>query len=123
MIKTLMISFIIAVLSGLGIGSGGLLVIYLTQFESVSQITAQGINLLFFLFSAGAASVLNIKSKKIMWSCVVVMSVSGIIGCLLGTSLADMLGNNILKKFFGAMLIVTGLLSLLKIISDRKNVE
>lgn len=120
MIKTLVISFIIAVLSGLGIGSGGLLVIYLTRFASVPQITAQGINLLFFLFSAGAASVLNIKNQKIIWSCVLVMSVSGIVGCLLGTSLTDILGNNILKKFFGVMLIMTGLLSLFKIILERK---
>ena len=51
-----MVSFIVAlitsVLSGLGIGGGGLLVIYLAFFTDTPQITAQGINLLFFIFSS-----------------------------------------------------------------------
>ena len=38
--------FLIAVLSGMGVGSAGLLVAYLTAFADVPQITAQGINLL-----------------------------------------------------------------------------
>ena len=42
-------SFLIAVLSGLGVGSGGLLVIYLTLVEKVPQLTAQGTNLIFFI--------------------------------------------------------------------------
>lgn len=120
MIKTLLISFTIAVLSGLGVGSGGLLVIYLTRFSDIPQITAQGINLLFFLFSASAASLVNIKSRKIMWSCVITMSIAGIGGCLIGTFLAGILGNTILRKIFGAMLIITGAASIIKMIFQKK---
>lgn len=41
-------SAIIAILTGLGVGSGGLLVIYLTLVSGIDQPVAQGINLLFF---------------------------------------------------------------------------
>ena len=53
--KIAIASFIIALLSGMGIGSGGLLVIYLTLLEKVPQLTAQGINLLFFIFASASS--------------------------------------------------------------------
>ena len=43
-------ALLIACLSGLGIGSGGLLVIWLTMIEGISAETARGLNLLFFVF-------------------------------------------------------------------------
>ena len=36
-------AFLIAILSGMGMGSAGLLVVYLTMVEQVPQLTAQGI--------------------------------------------------------------------------------
>ena len=38
-----------ALLTGMGMGSGGVLVIYLTLWAEIEQYTAQGLNLLFFL--------------------------------------------------------------------------
>ena len=46
-----LVSFFIAVLSGLGVGSGGLFVIWLTAAYGVSATQARGMNLLFFVFS------------------------------------------------------------------------
>ena len=51
MVFTIIASFLIAALSGLGVGGGGLFVVFLALFTEIPQITAQGINLLFFLFS------------------------------------------------------------------------
>ena len=48
-------SFGVAILSGLGVGSAGLLVVFLTAVLQVPQLTAQGMNLVFFLFSSGSA--------------------------------------------------------------------
>ena len=59
-----------AVLSGLGVGSGGLLVIYLTLIEGYEQIGAQGVNLLFFLFSSGSAMLYHLVHRKIYYSVV-----------------------------------------------------
>ena len=50
-----------AALAGLGVGSGGLLVIYLTLIAGIDQQTAQGINLLFFLPTALSALILHAK--------------------------------------------------------------
>ena len=49
---TVSAAFLIAILSGMGVGSAGLLVVYLTMVLGAPQLTAQGINLLFFLPSA-----------------------------------------------------------------------
>ncbi len=51
------VGFITALLAGLGIGGGGLLVIYLVLWTNCEQLSAQGINLLFFLFSSASAMV------------------------------------------------------------------
>ena len=51
----LLASLLAAALSGLGVGSGGLLVIYLSLFTDLPQRTAQGFNVLFFLFYGGIA--------------------------------------------------------------------
>ena len=50
-------SFGIAVLSGMGVGSAGLFVLYLTAFAGLSQLQAQGLTLVFFLLSAHAICV------------------------------------------------------------------
>ena len=42
----------VAVLSGMGVGSGGLLVVYLTLAAGMQQAPAQALNLFFFLFAA-----------------------------------------------------------------------
>ena len=120
MLKTLIMAFFIAVLAGMGIGSGGFLVIYLTQLENTPQIVAQGINLLFFIFSAAASTLFNIKNLKIIWRSVAVMSIAGTLGCLLGTSLAGAISGELLQKIFGGMLILSGSVSLIKMIPELK---
>lgn len=118
MLKTLAMAFVIAVISGMGIGSGGFLVIYLTQIENVPQIAAQGINLLFFIFSAGASSLFNIKKRVIRWRLILLMSGAGIVGCLAGVYLAGLFGGDVLQRIFGAMLIISGGVSLVKMLPE-----
>ena len=50
------------ILSGFGIGGGSLLLIYMTSFAGVPQNLAQGINLLYFLPTAGAALPAHFKT-------------------------------------------------------------
>ena len=111
---------LIALLSGMGIGSGGFLVIYLTQIENTPQIAAQGINLLFFIFSAAASTLMNIKTLTIIWKKIAIMASFGIAGAVGGTLLAGAIEGDILQKIFGAMLIVSGAVSLFKLIPELK---
>ena len=107
-------SFAIAVLSGMGIGSGGLLVIYLTLVSSTPQLAAQGINLLFFLFSTGAAMTVHLRRRKIDYNAVLLMSTLGILGALVGSFTAGVLPTSLIRKLFGAMLIISGAVALFK---------
>ena len=49
------------VLSGFGVGGGSLLLIYMTSFAGVPQTLAQGVNLLYFLPTAWAATALDVE--------------------------------------------------------------
>ena len=110
--KIAIASLIIALLSGMGIGSGGLLVIYLTLFEKIPQLTAQGINLLFFIFASASSLLLHITRRKLYTGAVLIMGTCGIMGSLLGSAAAANLPSHILGKIFGAMLVISGVLSL-----------
>ncbi len=119
-------SFIIALLSGMGIGSGGLLVIYLTFMTDAEQLAAQGANLLFFLFSSGSALLYNIRKRNIYWTAVLFLSVIGILGALFGSFVAGIIPTEILRKLFGIMLTVSGVVTLLKkekLTADKKESE
>ena len=112
LIFTVAVSFIIAVLSGLGVGGGGLFVIYLALFTDVPQLAAQGINLVFFLFCAGASVAVHITKRKILFSAVAIMALSGLVGALLGSLISSRIDQDLLRKIFGAMLTLTGIISL-----------
>ena len=106
------ISFIISALSGMGVGGGGLFVIYLSIFTDTPQLTAQGMNLLFFLFSAGASTLIHLRKRKIYFAVVGIMALTGIVGSLLGTFLSAYVRQELLRKIFGVMLVISGILSL-----------
>lgn len=112
--KIAIAAFVIALLSGMGVGSGGLLVIYLTLVEKVDQLTAQGINLLFFIFSAASSLLLHITRRRLYAGVILILSLCGIVGSLLGSTVAAKLPSPILSKMFGIMLTVSGILSLRK---------
>lgn len=111
--KIFIITLVIATLSGMGVGGGGLLVIYLTLFESTPQLIAQGANLCFFILSAIASTVFNIAKGKIIWKTTLVMSGAGIAASLVGSLIAGAIEPDILQKIFGGMLIVGGVNSLI----------
>lgn len=118
MIKNFIIPLLIATLSGMGVGGGGLLVIYLSLIGGVGQVEAQGLNLCFFILSAAASTVFNAKKGKIYWKITLVLSASGILFSLLGSFIAGEINSELLRKIFGIMLILGGAISLF---SGRKS--
>lgn len=109
LLVTVIAAFVAAILSGLGIGSAGLFVLYLTLIAGYSQPEAQAINLLFFLLSAGAALLFHIRERKIPWRVVLFLIACAIPGALAGSYLVRILDATLIRKLFGGMLIVTGL--------------
>lgn len=120
MIKTLIAATLIAILAGMGTGSGGFLVIYLTQIENVPQIAAQGINLIFFILSAAASTLINAQKLTIKFKETLILSAFGAIGCLGGAFLVGGLDEKLLTSLFGGMLVLSGAISLFKLIFSSK---
>ena len=112
LILDMLAAFLSAALAGLGVGSGGLLVIYLTLIAGIDQHMAQGINLLFFLFSGGAALAIHLSHRRLCPGAILLLTVFGIGGSFLGASLARLLPPLLLRRLFGGMLVFSGLLTL-----------
>lgn len=97
-----------AVLTGLGIGSGGFLIVYLTALKGIPQLEAQALNLIFFILCASVSTIINIRSKRIIAPFFFMMSFFGVIGAVLGSIIAANISGSILKHLFGFFLILLG---------------
>jgi len=107
------VGIVLGFLSGLGIGGGSLLILWLTLVLGMDPATARGINLLFFLPAAGTALFFRRKQGRVPWKTVLPAMVAGsrCAGVLSFISLGmDMA---VLKKLFGGLLMVTGVRELL----------
>lgn len=106
------VSTLAAVLQGLGIGSSGTLVIYLTMWAGWEQVTAQRVNLIFFIFSAVAALFFHIRKRKIYWGVLLCLTLFGVLGAVAGSLLLNVFDPDLVRKIFGGMLVISGLLGL-----------
>ena len=107
-------AFCTAVLSGLGLGSAGIFVLYLTFIAGYPQTQAQELNLLFFLFSAGTALLFHARHRTVPRPFVLFLITCAIPGSLMGTWLLNTLNLTVIRKLFGGMLILTAFPSLLR---------
>lgn len=105
------IPIVLAVLSGMGLGGGGLFVIYLKLFASGEQLQMQAVNLLFFIFSAGAALTVHLLRRKIYVFAIILAATAGIVGSLVGSWIAARIESSLLGTIFGFMLIGAGIYS------------
>jgi len=106
--------FLIAILAGLGVGGGGLLVIWLTYATDIPQIEAQGINLVFFLAASSASLIYHIKKRKLNYKVLSVLSLSGVVGTVFGYAAAAAAPTELLRRFFGGLLILSGAIVLFR---------
>ncbi len=100
------------VLSAFGIGGGTLLLLYMTFLAGFSQQTAQGINLLYFLPTAGASLPLHLRRGAIDRRAALTGGVWGCIAAVGGALLASVMEPGLLRGCFGVYLIVTGCVTL-----------
>lgn len=109
------------VLSAFGIGGGTLLMLYLTFLAGFSQQTAQGINLLYFLPSAGMALPRHWKSGMVDRRVAVCALSAGCLCTVGGALLAAWAPTRLLRRLFGGYLIVTGSLMLFQKGGQKKD--
>ena len=64
-------AFLTGILASMGLGGGMILILYMTLIAGMEQLTAQGVNLLFFIPIAAAALIIHTKNKLVKWKKIV----------------------------------------------------
>lgn len=113
-IAVIISSFLSGLLGAMGFGGGAVLIIYLTTFLSLEQKQAQGINLLFFLITGIFALVGNVRKGLVDKNKLPSFLLTALPGLVTGYLLLPITETVILKKLFGAFLILLGLKELFK---------
>lgn len=123
----ILIGIVSGIVSGLGMGGGALLIIFLTLIFKIEQHVAQASNLIFFIPTSIIAVLMNIKNKNINIKLAIYVSIFGAIGALIGAKMAMITNAKFLKKYFGIFLsLITiheiyTILKEYKILKKRKN--
>lgn len=111
------------VLSGLGVGGGSLLLIYLTTFAGIAQQEAQAINLVYFLPAAVTALPSHVKNGFVEKSTVLPAVLMGLACSGIAAWISNGMDVELLRKLFGCFLLVIGLSELLRKSPDQKKTE
>ena len=108
-----LVGAVLGFLSGLGVGGGSLLLLWMTLVIGASQSTARVMNLMFFIPCALIATAFRWKHSRQVWHLTLPGVFAGLLGALLGNFLGPMLDVALLKRAFGILFIVCGLRELL----------
>jgi uncharacterized membrane protein YfcA len=100
--------FFAGLLGALGLGGGGVLVIFLTVFMHVPQLKAQGINLLFFIPTGVFALIFHLRRGLADMRAALPAAGLGLIGAALGSLAARFIGAEAVRIIFGLMLAALG---------------
>ena len=105
-----MIEFIVGIISGiftgLGLGGGSVLILFLTLFFNIEQHVAQSTNLVFFITAAIVSIFINFKNKTINFKNSIFIIIFGIIGAFIGANISKNLDVTILRKCFAIFLLL-----------------
>ena len=96
------------ILSGLGIGGGTLLMVWMTAVMGMEQTTAQGINLMYFLPTAACALILHAKNRLLRLRTILPAAIGGCV-CAVGAALLALtIDTELLRRLFGGFLLLVG---------------
>jgi len=114
-ISTILILILIGLLAGIlsgivGIGGGLLMIPMLIFFLGISQHSAQGTSLAVMLPPIGILAAMNYyKAGFVEWKFALIIATTFIIGGYFGAKFAVSLSPTVLKKIFGAILLVAAI--------------
>ncbi len=107
-------ALVTGVLSGWGVGGGSLLMVYLTAFSNMPQLTAAGINLLYFLPTAASSLFWHCRGRQVDWRVAWPAMAAGAATGGACALLAHGLNGGLLHKAFGLFLCYIGVTELLR---------
>lgn len=117
-VTDILASFFSGLLGSMGFGGGGILILYLTLVLNLEQVSAQGINLIFFIPCAIMGLILHARHGLINIKRILPYLLSAIPGVILGLYLTNIISSAWLGKIFGIVLVILGVRAL--IISFKK---
>lgn len=109
----ILVGTVLGFLTGLGIGGGSLLILWLTQVLAMPQAQAQGINLLFFIPSALISCLFLGRQKRLRWDIALPAMITGSLSAGVCAYIATALDGAALHRVFGFLLLGAGLWELL----------
>lgn len=101
-----------AAISAMGLGGGGVLILYLTLIKNVPQLEAQGTNLLFFIPCAVAAVFVYTKRRVLQLKIILPMVFGGFFGVAIGSFLLYKIDTKYISVLFACFLIAVGAVTL-----------
>ena len=104
-----LVSFATGIFASLGLGGGMVLIIYLTFCAGVSQVNAQGINLIFFVPIAMISLYFHNKNHLVEWKKIVPILISGTIFAVAFSIIANSIDSSLLQKLFGGFVVIAGI--------------
>ena len=108
-IVTLLVGTSLGFLTGLGVGGGSLLMVWLTAVLGMDASTARSVNLLFFLPGAAIAILFRKHQGTIQWKHVLPPAAAGCIAAAACSRFSTVVDNSAMQTIFGAVLIIAGL--------------
>ena len=109
----LVIGTVLGFLTGLGIGGGSLLIIWLTTVLGMDTLTARGINLLFFIPGAVIAICFRKKQGQIQWKTILPPAAAGCAAAAVCAQLSTVVDNSFFRTLFALILLAAGTRELL----------
>lgn len=109
MVTDLLIGCLLGFLTGLGIGGGSLLVLWLTLVQGTDPFTARGIVLLFFIPAAVISSIFRWKQGALSIRTSLPAMIAGSIAAIAFSWLSTKVDPHALDMLFGVILIGAGI--------------
>ena len=106
---TVPVAVVLGFLAGLGVGGGSLLMLWLTIAVGMEYADARFINLLFFLPSAFIATLFHRKQGSVNIKKILPAMIAGCVFAALFSYIGKQIDTSLIKKFFGGLLLFTGL--------------
>ena len=89
MIVTIIAGLLSGIISGMGIGGGAILIPALLLISDISQKTAQGINLVYFIPTAIFVLIIHLKNKSVEIKTALIIGCFGAFGVVFGFFIAN----------------------------------
>ena len=109
------------IVTGLGMGGGTILILLLSLFEGLDQHVSQATNLIYFIPTSIAVSLVNIKGKNIDYKLARITIVFGIVGAIIGAVIAKNISSNNLRKYFAIFILIIAIHEIYDLYKEYRN--